>query len=249
MPLLVCALTVAWAPASHAAPPDFVGMTSEDVFAGEGHYRSSTMNHQRSVGVGLIRQVFDWYNANGGPNLPLNGSPVIPGVSPIIGDLSSPNVWEYATGINRQFGAQAAVRADFVYRDYGNFYADFTTPGVTARDNEGRVYDLVTIGNDDGLAVRKYAGLSLQGTYRRGSFDVGGNYTVSRNWGNFEGESVANGPIRFVGNLYPEYKREEWSYPEGDLSSDQRHRSRVWLNHACVGRRPPSSTDANCRRM
>jgi hypothetical protein len=35
-------------------------MTSEDVFAGEGHYRSSTMAHQRSVGVGLIRQIFDW---------------------------------------------------------------------------------------------------------------------------------------------------------------------------------------------
>lgn len=60
VPLLVCALTVAWAPASHAAPPDFVGMTSDDVFAGEGQYRSSTMGHQRSVGVGLFRQVFDW---------------------------------------------------------------------------------------------------------------------------------------------------------------------------------------------
>ena len=34
-----------------------------------------------------IRQVFDWYNANGGPNLPLNGAPSIPGVTPIIGDL------------------------------------------------------------------------------------------------------------------------------------------------------------------
>ena len=57
MPLVVCALTLAWAPASHAAPPDFVGMTADDVFAGEGHYRSSTMAHQRSVGVGLIRRL------------------------------------------------------------------------------------------------------------------------------------------------------------------------------------------------
>jgi polysaccharide biosynthesis protein PslG len=60
MPLLVCALMVASAPASHAAPSDFVGITSDDTFAGEGHYRSSAMAQQRSVGVGLIRQTFDW---------------------------------------------------------------------------------------------------------------------------------------------------------------------------------------------
>jgi hypothetical protein len=178
-----------------------------------------------------IRQVFAWYNANGGASLPLVANPTIPGVTPIIGDLASPDVWEYATGVNRQFGSRAAIRADFVYRDYGNFYADFTTPGSVARDPEGRTYDLITIGNDNDLAVRKYAGLSLQGTYRRGSFDVGGNYTVSRNWGNVEGETVTNGPIRFTGTAYSEYKREEWNYPVGDLSSDQRHRSRVWLNY------------------
>ena len=89
----------------------------------------------------------------------------------------------------------------------------------------------MTIGNDNELAVRRYAGLSLQGTFRRGSFDVGGNYTISRNWGNVEGETVANGPIRFSGTLFPEYKREEWNYPIGDLASDQRHRSRLWLNY------------------
>src|SRR4029453_16929234 len=33
-----------------------------------------------------IRTVFDWFFANGGPNLPLNGAPTIPGVTPQIGD-------------------------------------------------------------------------------------------------------------------------------------------------------------------
>ena len=177
-----------------------------------------------------IRQVFEWYNANGGANLPLNSAPDIPGVTPVIGELSSPDVWEYATGLSRQFGSRAAIRADFVYRDYGNFYADYSSPGSVARA-EGRTYDLVTIGNDNELAVRRYAGLSLQGNYRRGSFDVGGNYTLSRSWGNFEGETVANGPIRFTGTLYPEYKEADWNYPIGNLSSDQRHRSRAWLNY------------------
>jgi hypothetical protein len=178
-----------------------------------------------------IRQVFEWYNANGGSTLPLAGAPDIPGVTPVIGKLSSPDVWEYATGVNRQFGSQAAFRADFVYRDYGNFYADFNTPGAVARDSEGRSYDLITIGNDNELAVRKYVGLSLQGTFRKGSYDVGGNYTISRNWGNFEGENVASGPVRFSGTRYTEYKQEDWNFPTGDLSSDQRHRSRAWLNY------------------
>ena len=50
--------------------------------------------------------------------------------------------------------ARAAVRADFVYRNYGNFYADFTAPGERAPGQRGRSYDLVTIGNDDDLAFR-----------------------------------------------------------------------------------------------
>jgi hypothetical protein len=178
-----------------------------------------------------IRQLFDWYFANGAANLPLNGAPTIPGVTPLIGDLTSPHVWEYATGVNRQFGSRAAVRLDAVYRNYTGIYADYTTPGDVVRDNEGRSYDLVTIGNDTDVAFRKYAGLSMQGTYRWVALDVGGNYTLSRNWGNFDGENVGSGPIRFEGNRFPEYKQASWNYPEGDLSTDQRHRAKLWLNY------------------
>lgn len=178
-----------------------------------------------------IRQLFDWYFANGGPNLPLNGAPDIPGVTPQIGDLTSPYAWEYAAGASRSFGGRATLRADFIYRDYHSFYADFTTPGSRAQDNEGRSYDLITIGNDDEIAKRQYAGATFQGMYRWNVLDIGGMYTLSRNWGNFEGETVANGPLRFEGTRYPEYKQGSWNYQEGDLSSDQRHRSRVWLNY------------------
>ena len=178
-----------------------------------------------------IRQVFDWYFANGAANLPLNGAPDIPGVSPQIGDLTSPHVWEYAGGVSRAFGGRATLRGDFVYRAYHSFYADFTTPGSRAQDSEGRSYDLITIGNDDELAKRRYVGGTFQGTYRLSAVDFGGTYTLSRNWGNFEGETVANGPIRFEGTRYPEYKQEAWNYPEGDLAGDQRHRSRLWVNY------------------
>jgi hypothetical protein len=180
-----------------------------------------------------IQQVFDWFFANGGPSLPLNGTPTIPGVSPQIGDLRSPHTWEYAAGVNRQFHSRAAVRADVIYRDYHDFYIDRTTAGDRVQDNEGRPYDLVLVGNDDSLLKRRYAGLTMQGTYRFGIADIGGNYTVSRNWGNVgaaEGETFANGPVRFD-DRFPEYKQPAWNFPEGDLPTDQRHRARLWLNY------------------
>jgi outer membrane receptor protein involved in Fe transport len=182
-----------------------------------------------------LRSLFAWYFANGGSNLPLNGTPTIPGVSPQIGDLRSPHTWEYAAGVNRQFGSRAALRVDFVYRDYHDFYADFTTPGQRVQDAEGRSYDRVLVGNEDDLLERRYAGVTMQGTYRVGTMvDLGATYTVSRNWGNvgtLEGETVPNGPVRFDGRRFPEYKRADWSYPAGDLPTDQRHRSRIWLNY------------------
>lgn len=180
-----------------------------------------------------IRNLFAWYFANGAANLPLNGTPDIPGITPQIGELSSPSDWEYAGGINRQLGARAAVRADLIYRDYRNRYID-RTPGQIVTDAEGRRYDLVVVGNDTDLLTRQYVGLTTQGTYRFGTtVDIGGNYTLSRNWGNLgtlEGETVASGPIRFD-YRFPEYKRASWNFPDGDLPSDQRHRSRLWLNY------------------
>ncbi len=57
-----------------------------------------------------IQSVFDWFFANGGPTLPLNGAPTIPGVTPRIADgLTSPSAWEYAGGLSRQFGARASA--------------------------------------------------------------------------------------------------------------------------------------------
>jgi polysaccharide biosynthesis protein PslG len=62
------ALMAASAPSASAAPPaDFVGITSEDVFAGGGQYRSENLSAQRGLGVGLIRQTFDWSQSERSP--------------------------------------------------------------------------------------------------------------------------------------------------------------------------------------
>ncbi|MFN7918179.1 MAG: TonB-dependent receptor [Vicinamibacterales bacterium] len=189
-----------------------------------------------------IRQVFDWFFANGGSNLPLNGAPDLPGLTPkITSSLKAPYSREFATGVARQFGNRASLRADFVYRDFGNFYVDRTdTTTGKVSDQFGRSYDLTLIENSDEL-FRRYKGLSVQGTYRLGSSaDIGGTYTLSRTYGNVDGENTGSGPIR-AGNItagnvsgivsYPEYKQASWNYPTGDLSGDQRHRSRLWINY------------------
>ena len=154
-----------------------------------------------------IRSVFDWFFANGGPNLPLNGAPTMPGVTPQIGDaLSAPAAWEYAGGVSRRFGARGSLRADLLVRHYVDFYmrqADTTTGRV--QDPTGRSFDLTLITNaPNGLLSRDYAGGTFTGTYRFGAeWDIGGNYTLSRAKGNFDAENVASGPVPFD-YRYPE---------------------------------------------
>jgi hypothetical protein len=178
-----------------------------------------------------VRQVFDWYDTNKG-SLPLNGNPTIPGVATKVGgDLKSPSVTEYAGGVARQL-ARAAVRVDYVYRDWKDFYVqrtDTTTGHV--QNSFGQTFDLTLIENTNDLG-RRYSGGTFQATYRFGSAsDIGTTYTLSRTWGNVDGESVNGGPSASTILQYPEYKRPSWNYPDGDLSTDQRHRARVWINY------------------
>jgi hypothetical protein len=52
---------LALAPAAGAkVSRDFVGITAEDVFAGDAGYRSQNLAAQSALGIGLIRQTFDW---------------------------------------------------------------------------------------------------------------------------------------------------------------------------------------------
>lgn len=179
-----------------------------------------------------IRQIFDWYFANGADRLPYISQPDVPGVTPQIrGGLKSPNVLEYAAGINRQFGARAALRADLVYRRYRDFYAERTDTSTGQVTNAlGQTFDLALYENTNDV-TRRYKGATVQGTYRLGArTDAGGTYTLSRTWGNVNGENVVSGPVPTGVLSYPEYAQESWNYPEGDLQVDQRHRARLWLN-------------------
>jgi hypothetical protein len=55
----VCLLWCAGAAAA-GVPDDFVGVASDDVFAGSQAYRDSALSAERDTGIGLIRKTFTW---------------------------------------------------------------------------------------------------------------------------------------------------------------------------------------------
>jgi len=176
-----------------------------------------------------LRQVFDWFNSGGGTSRPPFFTS-IPGVQTQIREsLRSPHATEFASGASRQLGGRGAIRADFVYRTFTDFYTDrIDTSTGSVTDPAGQVFDLALVENTD-LLSREYVAGSVQANYRLGSrVDLGGNYTLSRLWGNVNGETVNSGPVSSSATSYPEYFDLSWFAPEGDLFADQRHRLRLW---------------------
>jgi hypothetical protein len=176
-----------------------------------------------------IQMVFDWFYAHGGTSRsPFFTS--VPGLDrKVNGTLASPRADEFTVGIGHQVGSRGTLRADFVNRNFSHFYSE-TVNGSTGivTDEFGNQYDLRLISNSDAL-TRKYRALSLQARYRLNTrTDVGAVYTLSRTWGNVENETVGSGPVTDTTGTYPEYVQESWNNPIGDLSTDQRHRLRLW---------------------
>lgn len=178
-----------------------------------------------------LNRVFNWFNSNGGTNrAPFFVS--VPGTGTQIREsLDSPSANEYAIGTSRQIGQRGAVRVDAVLRDFKNFYSqrvDTATGRVT--NQIGDEFDLNLVENTNELE-RRYGALSAQASYRFGMrTTLGGNYTLSRLWGNINGENVSSGPLTGTILSYPEYFDRSWAFPEGDLAADQRHRVRLWGN-------------------
>jgi len=175
-----------------------------------------------------LAQVFAWFTSVGGiANTDLLQFVSIPGGGLIVGNnVGSTYADEFTVGGVRNFGTKGSVRADIVYRTFGNFY-------VTKRDTEtGRVLnangnsvDLGIIQNDDSNLERQYLGLQTSFNFRATDrLTVGGGYTLSKSDGNFEGESAGSGPVTSTLESYPEYKEARWNAPKGNLLIDQTHK-------------------------
>jgi len=186
-----------------------------------------------------LATLFDWYLANGGTTdlnddlskLPNLISVSIPGATAVIPDtLRSPAADELTVGLTKRLGSKGLIRADVVYREYGDFYSNRTDLSTGTVDTASGPVDLTLIGNyGDQVLERDYLGLHVQGRYRvNDRLTLSGNYTLSKAEGNFEGENGPSGPLFTSPNSYPEYFQDSWAFPVGNLDSDQRHKVRLW---------------------
>jgi Carboxypeptidase regulatory-like domain/TonB-dependent Receptor Plug Domain/TonB dependent receptor len=175
--------------------------------------------------------LWDWFFTNGGNNRTTRTTPNIPGLSTRVNsDVTSSSVNELSVGVQHQV-LRGAWRLDYVHRKSSDLYGDFLdlSTGRVA-DSTGRLFDLTLVGNSP-QAKRRYDGLTADARYRFTSLQVGGNYTLSKTWGNFNGENVGSGPIRATFDTFPEYRQESWNFPSGYNPGDQRHKARMWLTY------------------
>ena len=179
-----------------------------------------------------MRQVFAWFDAQGGvQNAPVR-SQFIPGSTGQFRErLSSPSVNEFTVGASAQVG-RGYVRADLIQRDWQNFYAGSTNLAngrVTLPS--GNPADLTLYYNSDDL-TREYRAIQLQGQYPIAKrINIGANYTWSELTGNITGESSSSGPFASADFLhYPEYTGFPQYLQSGFLTGDQTHKVRAWAS-------------------
>jgi Carboxypeptidase regulatory-like domain/TonB dependent receptor/TonB-dependent Receptor Plug Domain len=177
----------------------------------------------------VLRQVFDWFNAEGKSDPSLLLGSFLPGGETFVGPLQSPYVRELTAGY-AVASARGMLRADYIRRRWGSFYARrVTTANGTVQLGDAPA-DRVFIENSDAGLERRYHGVLTQGTYRLGHFTAGGNYTWSKLYGNVENElgGVATA-VPEPGAFYPEYLGFAQNAPRGPLAGDVRNRLNVWL--------------------
>jgi hypothetical protein len=188
---------------------------------------------ERGGNQAALEAVFDWFfDVYGGLENPTNIflPPVVPGLTPQIGEeMGSPFVDELSIGVSMRLGDNGVFRADYMHREYAEFYAGETTPNRWVSSPLAGPLDLTIYQNENDLLERRYDGLLARLQYRLGDrFTFGGNWTWSHARGNWDGESA--GDSAFAGDVteYREYKDPRWYNPRGNLAVDQRHKLRLW---------------------
>ena len=208
------------------------GRESTYQYSYQGPTINANVNGPLVGSAAAIEQALAWFNANGGTSRNPT-SATVPGLNQLVGDsLQSPYAYEYAAGVSRSLWNRGTVRVDYQFRDYNDFFiqrTDLTTGRVT--NPIGTVFDISLIENSNDLD-RKYQSGTAQGTFLvGGGVTVGGSYTLSRTWGNFDGENAASGATTSLLFSYAEYREARWNAPDGDLGTDQRHRARIWSTY------------------
>lgn len=195
-----------------------------------------------------LQIIFDWYTSLGGvfdldqldPDAPINAflnQQSIPGATAAVdGTLKSPSADELTVGFTKQLGTKGLIRADLVYRDWTDFYAQVTDLSTGQVQTPNGPADFTLLGNfANDVLEREYLGLLTSFRYRLSDrLTVAGNYTLSETDGNFDGEFSNTGPVSSAVLSYPEYKETRWNNPTGNLKTDQTHKVRAWAIYDIV---------------
>jgi len=221
---------------------EYVGRLAETV-SGGGSAAGNPATYQFTYGGpaapyqdtrAALQQAFQWFLDNGFTSrTPLSTS--IPGFNTFLqsSGIKSPNQREITVGAATQIG-KGFFRADYIKRDWRDFYATFDVAGNTVvNPATGVLANLNIIGNSE-VPSRKYWGAQFQGQYTLpAGFGVGGNYTYSKLTGNVEGETSGSGPVTFGGTsvAFKEYQNFAQNAPIGYLAADQRHKLRAWATY------------------
>jgi len=183
----------------------------------------------------VLDKLFTWFLDQGGlAATDLISFARVPGYNTRIEDMKSPSVDEWTIGAGAQIGEKGYFRADFITREWKDFYVLATEPGDQVENPivEGSFLDVVTTTNDTGELERSYDAIQMQASYRFSNrFSLAGNYTWSEATGNTEGESFGLGPFGDQIASYKEYKAFKQHNPSGYLPNDQTHKARVWLSY------------------
>ena len=178
-----------------------------------------------------LQILWDWFLANGGTGRTVRTSPTVVGVNTSVAPgIKSANSDEATVGLARKLGGKGAVRVDYVYRKYHDFYGNYVNMGTgdVIDPRTGLKFNMTVVNNTNDVQ-RNYSGISLQFDYRfRRDLTVAGNYMLSWSKGSVEGEDSASGATRASANEYPEYRQASWNYPLGYTNGDQRHKMRIW---------------------
>jgi carboxypeptidase family protein len=180
--------------------------------------------------------IWAWFDSQGGIDKTPVVSQSVPGATTVIdGSLQSPSVNEWSVGASTQIGTSGFVRADYIKRDWSDFYTNFTSldTGTTTLPS-GAKADLTLVRTSNEF-TRNYNAVELQAQYRVGrSLSLGGNYTWSRLRGDVTGETSGSGPVPAGASntVYPEYNNFAQSNPIGYIvGSDQTHKVRAWVGY------------------
>ena len=181
-----------------------------------------------------LQQAFQWFLDNGFTNRAII-SQNIPGFNTKLlqSGIKSPNAKEVTLGAASQIG-KGYIRADYIHRDFKDFYAQFNTLaiGTVINPATGSPSDLNLIGNSS-VPTRKYWAAEFAGQYQLpAGFGVGGNYTYSKLRGNVEGETSGGGPVTFANSTvaYSQFQGFAQNAPVGYLQADERNKARLWAS-------------------